>query len=101
MAKLLTRHIKLIENLYEVFENYTDHSRVDDIKIKSIQKEYNTLIQKYGAEIKSVTRIVRSEMESPTILKNADFSPKTIKKLIEQGEKRTMEKLKNMKFDFP
>lgn len=96
MAKLLTRHIKLIEDLYDVFEEYTDISKIDSTKLKSIQKEYNTLIEKYGAEIKSVTRIVRSEMESPTILKNADFSPQTIKKLIEDGEKKTVEKLKNM-----
>jgi NTE family protein len=45
------------------------------------------------AEIKSVTRIVRSELESPTILQNADFSLKTIKELILQGEKKTMENL--------
>jgi len=89
MAKLLTRHIKLIENLYEILENHTDHSQVDSKKIKNIQKEYTSLIEKYGAEIKSVIRIVRSEMETPTILKNADYSPKTIKKLIEQGEKNT------------
>lgn len=88
MAKLLTRHIKLIENLYEILENHTDHSQVDSKKIKNIQKEYTSLIEKYGAEIKSVIRIVRSEMETPTILKNADYSPKTIKKLIEQGEKK-------------
>jgi NTE family protein len=55
---------------------------------KKIKSEYNTLIENYGADIKSVTRIIRSEAESPTILQNADFSPKTIKELISQGEKR-------------
>ena len=92
-AKLVTRHIKLIEKLYDVFENYTDKSRIDSDEVKKIKEEYNNLIEKYGAEIKSVTRIIRSEVESPTVLKNADFSPKTIKELIDQGEKKTSEKL--------
>ena len=93
MSKLITRHIQLIEKLYDVFENYTDKARIDSDEVKKIKEEYNNLIEKYGAEIKSVTRIIRSEVESPTVLKNADFSPKTIKDLIDQGEKKTSEKL--------
>ena len=37
------------------------------------------------------------------MFQNADFSTKTIKKLIEQGERKTLEKLKDtetLKFDF-
>jgi NTE family protein len=93
MSKLITRHIQLIEKLYDVFENYTDKSMIDSDEVKKIKEEYNNLIEKYGAEIKSVTRIIRREVESPTVLKNADFSPKTIKELIDQGEKKTSEKL--------
>jgi NTE family protein len=99
MSKLLTRHIRLIENLYDIFENFADKSHVDIDKIKSIEKEYKTLIENYGAEIRSITRIARSEIESPTILKNADFSVGTIKNLIEQGEKKTIEKLKDIDFE--
>ncbi|HKR74782.1 MAG TPA: patatin-like phospholipase family protein [Candidatus Nitrosocosmicus sp.] len=99
MSKLLTRHIRLIENLYDIFENFADKSQLDVNKIKSIEKEYKTLIENYGAEIRSITRIVRSEIESPTILKNADFSVGTIKNLIEQGEKKTIEKLKHLDFE--
>jgi NTE family protein len=44
-------------------------------------------------EIKSVTRIVRTELESPGIMQNADFSVPTIKELIVQGERKTIEKL--------
>jgi NTE family protein len=93
MSKLITRHIQLIEKLYDVCENYTDKSMIDSDEVKKIKEEYNNLIEKYGAEIKSVTRIIRREVESPTVLKNADFSPKTIKELIDQGEKKTSEKL--------
>ena len=100
---MITRHINLIEKLYDAFENYTDKTKINSDELKNIQDEYNNLIENYGAEIKSVIQITRSELESPTMLKNADFSTKTIKKLIEQGERTTLEKLaynEPLKFDF-
>jgi NTE family protein len=103
MSRLITRHIQLVERLYEVFEKLVDQSKLEPEEIKMIKSEYNTLIDNYGAEIKSVTRIIRSEVESPTILQNADFSPKTIKDLISQGERKTMEKLaycETLHYDF-
>ncbi|MBD0359130.1 MAG: patatin-like phospholipase family protein [Nitrososphaeraceae archaeon] len=103
MSRLITRHIQLIERLYEVFEKLVDQSKLDPEEIKMIKSEYNTLIENYGAEIKSVTRIIRSGVESPSILQNADFSPKTIKELILQGERKTMEKLEyceTLHYDF-
>ena len=102
MSKLVTRHIQLIESLYEVFEKF-DQSKLDPEFVKKIKTEYDTLIDNYGAEIRSVTRIIRSEIESPSILQNADFSPKTIKELISQGERKTMEKLaycNTLNYDF-
>jgi NTE family protein len=98
-AKLVTRHIKLIEKLYDIFEKQVDHSllltkqEISKQEIKDIKSEYKDLIENYGAEIKSVTRIIRSEMESPSILKNSDFSSRTIRELIDQGESKTEEKL--------
>jgi NTE family protein len=92
MSKLITRHIQLIESLYEIFEKF-DQSKLDPLVVKKIKTEYNTLIDNYGAEIRSVTRVIRSEIESPSVLQNADFSPKTIKELISQGERKTVEKL--------
>jgi NTE family protein len=102
MSRLITRHIQLIERLYEVFDK-SDQSKLDPEEVQKIKTEYKTLIENYGAEIKSVTRIIRSELESPTILQNADFSPKTIKELISQGERKTMEKLaycETLHYDF-
>jgi NTE family protein len=93
ISKLITRHIHLIEKLYDSFERLVDKSKINAEELKNIKDEYHNLIENYGAEIKSVTRIIRSELESPTMLKNADFSTKTIKELIEQGEKKTLEKL--------
>ena len=102
MSRLITRHIQLIERLYEVFDK-SDQSKLDPEEVQKIKTEYKTLIENYGAEIKSVTRIIRSELESPTILQNADFSPKTIKELISQGERKTKEKLaycETLHYDF-
>ena len=96
MARLVTRHIKLIEKLYEIFERQVDHSMLSKHEKNNIQSEYKDLIEKYGAEIKSVTRIIRSEIESPSILKNSDFSSNTIKDLINQGERKTEIKLRDL-----
>ncbi len=93
MSKLITRHIQLIERLYYLFDKNLDKSKIDPTEVKEINSEYKALIQNYGAKILSVTRIIRSEMESPTILKNADFSPETVKRLISHGEKMAMEKI--------
>jgi NTE family protein len=102
MSKLITRQIDLIERLYEIFDK-SDQSKLDSEEVKKIRTEYNALIDNYGAQIKSVTRISRSDIESPTVFQNADFSPKTIKELISQGEMKTMEKLaycENIHYDF-
>ena len=103
MSRLITRHIQLIESLYDIVEKKVDPTEIDRHQLEKIKSEYNTVINNYGAQIKSVTRIVRSELESPNMLQNADFSPKTIKELITQGETKTMEKLsycQSVKYDF-
>jgi NTE family protein len=103
MSKLITRQIQLIERLYEVFDKLVDKAKLDDKEVETIKSEYNTLIGNYGAVIKSVTRIVRTELESPSMLQNADFSPQTIKELIVQGERKTLEELvycENIKYEF-
>ena len=93
MSRLITRQIQLIERLYDVFEKFEQQSGLKPHEIANLKSEYNTLVQKYGAKILSVTRIIRSEIESPTILKNANFSPKAVKELIAQGERKAIEKI--------
>ena len=103
MSRLITRQIQLIEGLYEVFDKFVDQSKLDPRQVETIKEEYSMLIENYGAVIKSVTRIVRTELESPSILQNADFSLKTIKELIAQGERKTLEELaycENIKYQF-
>jgi NTE family protein len=68
----------LVERLYEVFEN-SDKSKLDPEEVKKIKTEYNTLIENYCAEIKSVTRIIISEVESPLFSKTQIFLLKQLK----------------------
>lgn len=95
MSKLITRQIQLIKRLYNIFETSKaiNQSQLDPDEVRDIKSEYTKLIENYGAQILSITRIVRSEIESPTIFQNADFSPATVKELISQGERKTIEEL--------
>ena len=98
MSGLITRQLKLIEQLYTVFEKFEQQSGLKPHEIAKIKSEYNTLVRRYGSKILSVTRIIRSQVESPAILKNANFSIQAIKELIAQGENKAMEKLE--RFDY-
>jgi NTE family protein len=92
ISKLITRHIKLIETLYDMFEEY-DHSKIDKDIIKYIEKEHKLLVEKYGAKILKITRISRENNKTPYSLQNADFSVNTIKELIMQGENKALDSL--------
>ena len=86
ISKLLTRHLELIENMYSEL----DFSKMNTKKADYIKKEYEQLINKYGAKILNITRISRGSIESPYPLQNADFSVKTTKALIKEGEDKAM-----------
>lgn len=88
MSGVLTRQIDLIERLYDLFEA-SGHSGLTEKEAAEIRSEYNKLVHNRGAEILSVIRIVKDRIDTPHLLKNADFSPKTIKHLISEGEHKT------------
>ena len=90
ISKLITRQLELIENMYSEL----DFSKMDSKKVDHIKKEYQQLVRNYGAKILNITRISKGSAESPYPLQNADFSVKTIKTLIKEGESRVMEILK-------
>jgi NTE family protein len=96
LAKFISRQIRLIEELYDIFEA-TEHSKFDRQKIRFIKEEYDALVNNHGAEILDVSRISRERIGTPHLLKNADFSPKKIRELIEQGERKTRDYLKKKK----
>jgi NTE family protein len=93
MSRLITRHVNLIEALYDVFEE-SEKSKIDKDKIEFINKEHSSLVQKHGAKILKLNRITRINPETPYPLQNADFSEDTIKELIRQGERKALEYLK-------
>jgi NTE family protein len=93
MSRLITKHINLIETLYNVFREY-DHSKLDKDLINYIEKEHKMLVEKFGAKILEIKRISRENSETPYPSQNADFSINTIKKLISQGENKALDSLK-------
>jgi NTE family protein len=116
MTKIMTRQIRLIEKLYEYFEDVEKEMekkggktiQVNDGKVDNgfhitndekerIRKEYKNLVFNRGSEILSVTRIVRNRMERPNISKNANFSVKAVKLSISEGEKRALQYIKEFK----
>ncbi|NOJ26518.1 MAG: hypothetical protein DA330_00700 [Nitrososphaera sp.] len=92
--KHMSRQTELIEMLYDIFEKNVEKQSLDPAFVNKIRGEYENLVGKYGAEILAIHRIARNRMESPHILKNADFSVKTIKELIRQGEEKTLKHLR-------
>jgi len=90
MSKIITKQIELIEHLYEFFERNADPSKIGQTEIDSIRKQYSKLVSNYGAEILSVRRIIKDRIATPHLLKNADFSPKTVKQLIREGEQKAI-----------
>jgi hypothetical protein len=84
--KHMTRMIELVEHIYDILEKHTDKSKISQDEIACIRRDYSEIVETSEAEILSVNRIVRTEMESPHPLKNADFSLKTVSELIRQGE---------------
>ena len=111
MTRIMTRQIRLIEQLYEYFEKSEENKRSLEKKIKydsmndlisndeieSIKKEYKKIVHNRGAEILSVTRILRNKIENPNVSKNADFSVKMVKQLIEEGEQKALRSIKEFK----
>ncbi len=86
----MTRMIELVEHIYDVLEKSIssggNRSIVGKEEVEFIRNDYLELIENHGAEILSVTRITRNELDSPYPLKNADFSISTVRELIAQGE---------------
>lgn len=93
MSRLITRHVNLIETLYDIFQE-SDQLKIDKDKIDYIIKEHSVLVEKHGAKILKLNRITRAIPETPYPLQNADFSVNTIKKLIREGETKALDYLK-------
>jgi NTE family protein len=95
LSKAITRYLRYIDELYQMIEGYVDMTKVDKRQLEKIRRKYKKYKQDTGAEIKGVYYISRQEPVH-SIYENADFSPKTIKDSIKEGELKTNEILKEM-----
>jgi septation ring formation regulator EzrA len=88
MAKVITRYLRYIDELYQMIENCVDMTKVDKSQLEKIRRKYKKYKRNTGAEIKGVHYISRDEPVH-SIYENADFSPKAIKDSIREGELKT------------
>lgn len=85
MAATITRYLDFIEDLYQIVKQNKDKLGLDEKLVNRIDRKYKNYRLDHGAEIKEMFYISRDE-EFPHIYENADFSPKTIKNSIKEGE---------------
>jgi NTE family protein len=88
MAKVITRYLKYIEELYQIIDKNIDPARIDKKQLEKIHHTYTKMKRERGAEIKNILRIIRDE-PSPRFYENTDFSVKAIKNSIKEGESKT------------
>jgi NTE family protein len=93
MSKVITRYLQYIEELYQIVEDHADHKKLDKGQLKRIRYKYKKYKEEHGAEIKKIFYISREE-HFPHIYENADFSPETIRNLIQEGEMKTNQVIK-------
>ncbi|MPZ07853.1 MAG: hypothetical protein GEU26_15805 [Nitrososphaeraceae archaeon] len=95
MSKVITNYINYIEELYQIIESHTDIDKIDKQKLQRIRNKYRKIKKERGAEIRSINYITRDE-PFPHIYENADFSVKTIKNSINEGEMKTRNLLRRI-----
>jgi NTE family protein len=93
MARVISRYLGYIEELYNVLENNIDRINIDQNHLKRIRRKYKKYKQERGAEIKDIIYVTRDE-PFPHMYENADFSPETIKGSIKEGETKANQVLK-------
>ena len=97
MSRIITYHLRFIDELYQMLENRFDLKNEDDREIlDKIRVKYKKISEEHGAEIKSLYYISRDE-PSPSLYENADFSRDTIKDSIKNGELKTNKILQDSK----
>jgi NTE family protein len=97
MSRIITYHLRFIDELYYMLENRFDLKNEDDREmLDKIRAKYKKISEEHGAEIKSLYYISRDE-SSPSLYENADFSRDTIKNSIKNGELKTNKILQDNK----
>ena len=81
MSRLLTRHINLIETLYDIFKEY-NHSKLDKDIIKYVEKEHKILVEKFAIKILQSKELVGKIMTRLYDHKTLTLQPIQLKNLL-------------------
>ena len=95
MAKVVTRYLKYIEELYQIIDKNIDPAKIDKKQLEKIRHTYTKVKRERGAEIKNIIHIIRDE-PFPYFNEDIDFSSETIRSSIKQGESKTNEILQKL-----
>lgn len=93
MSKVISKYLTVMKDMHDLLNNVNIDESMKDLFFK-VEKEYHNLATDRGAIIKEIIKIEREE-EIHFIFEDADFSTKTIKKLIKQGEDDAEKALQN------
>jgi NTE family protein len=99
MSKVITQYLRFIDELYQLLERYAANnnnnlSETDQMELDKIRRKYKKMTQDRGAEIKTIAHVTREE-PFPYLYENTDFTPETIKELINEGESKTKQILRD------
>ncbi|MFZ0893496.1 MAG: hypothetical protein WAZ77_03240, partial [Candidatus Nitrosopolaris sp.] len=88
MAKVITRYLKYIEELYQIIDKNIDPARIDKKQLEKIRHTFTKMKRERGAEIRDIIHVTRDE-SFPHFYENTDFSVETIRNSIKNGESKT------------
>jgi len=84
MSRVISKHLSILKKMHSILER----AKLDENLKKefdSLRSDYEKVAKKRGAIINKIIRIEREE-ETHFLLEDADFSEKTIRDLIQQGQ---------------
>lgn len=97
----ISEYIFLLKEMNEIISNNESCLDFDaKFKFKKIQKLYNKLVVDSGAILEKIIRIERTE-RIHFLFEDVDFSLKTIKKLVKQGEQDAELEISKQKCENP
>jgi len=85
MSHVISRYLNLLKNMHSILSNAKLDPKLKT-EFQDLEGEYCNLATRRGGVIQDITKIERNE-ESHFLLEDADFSKKTISKLINEGYK--------------
>ena len=88
MAKVITRYLKYIEELYQIIDKNIEPARIDKKQLEKIRHTFTKMRRERGAEIRDIIHVTRDE-PFPHSYENTDFSVEAIKNSIKEGESKT------------